>query len=88
MEKQLEVRLNRTPAFTETWYEGSVIYDGETYQYWLIDPNHSDYEPELRWFFHKVPKEVRGMSGKIVDFFIENKKKNDSTDSPRDNEPV
>jgi hypothetical protein len=80
MEKQLEVRLNRTPAFTETWYEGSVIYDGETYQYWLIDPNHSDYEPELRWFFHKVPKEVRGMSGKIVDFFIENKKKND--DSP------
>ena len=84
MEKQLEVRLNRTPAFTETWYEGSVIYEGETYQYWLIDPNHSDYEPELRWFFNKVPKEVRGMYNKIVDFYIENKKTNDSADSARD----
>ena len=27
MEKQLEVKLNKQPAFTETWYEGAVVFE-------------------------------------------------------------
>lgn len=79
MEKQLEVKLNKQPAFTETWYEGAVVFEEVTHQFWLIDPDHSDYEPEVRWFFNKVPKEVRGMSTKIVDFYLENKNKKNDT---------
>jgi hypothetical protein len=78
MEKQLEVKLHRQPSFKETWYEGSVTFDGQEHQFWLIDPDHSDYEPEVRWFFQKVPMEVRKMYNNIITFYLENKNKNEN----------
>lgn len=65
-ERQVTIAVEKTPAFTETWYEGYVELDGEKYKFWLIDPVGGDYEVEVRWFFRKVPMEVRRMYDSIV----------------------
>lgn len=68
-ERQVTIAVEKTPAFTETWYEGYVELDGEKHQFWLIDPVGGDYEVEVRWFFKKVPKEVRNMYNNIINAY-------------------
>lgn len=68
-ERHVTIAVEKTPAFTETWYEGYVELDGEKYQFWLIDPDGADYEVEVRWFFKKVPMEVRRMYDNIVNAY-------------------
>jgi hypothetical protein len=67
--KTLGINLNRKPSFTEVWYEGSVEYDDEFYRFWLVEPQDSDYEPEVRWFNSSVPREVRSTYTEIVNMF-------------------
>jgi hypothetical protein len=72
--EQIQISINKTPSFTEIWYEGAVDYNGESYQFWLIhpqgvDPHGNEYEIDVRWFFARVPREVRGMLPYIIDAF-------------------
>jgi hypothetical protein len=58
------------------WHEGSVEFDGNTHNFWLINPRGRDelnreYEIEVRWWFKQVPREVRKMHEEIVNSFIE-----------------
>ena len=71
---KVQISINRTPSFTEIWYEGSVVYDGETHQFWLIhpqgvDPHGNEYEIDVRWFFARVPRAIRAMQPYIIDAF-------------------
>ncbi len=54
--EHVQISINKEPSFTEIWYEGSVEYNGETHQFWLIhpkgvDPHGNEYELDVRWFF-------------------------------------
>jgi hypothetical protein len=73
-EKQLKVSINKEPSFTEIWYEGFIEYNGEEHKFWLIHPLQTDvngahYEVDVRWFFARVPREVRAMIPYIIDAF-------------------
>jgi len=70
-----QIIINKEPSFYEIWYEGYVTNDvGHKYYFWLVYPQHLDkndnpYEPEVRWFFSRVPREVRGLQSKIIEAF-------------------
>ena len=70
----VKISLQRTPSFTEVWYEGFVT-DGEIkYLYWLIDPQGKDdqgneYSEEVRWFFKNVPTHIRALHVQILEQF-------------------
>jgi hypothetical protein len=73
-QNQLKVSINKQPSFTEIWYEGSVELNGEEHKFWLIhpqgvDPNGLEYEVDVRWFFQRVPREVRAMYPYIIESF-------------------
>lgn len=73
-DKQLKVSINREPSFTEIWYEGFVELNEEEHKFWLIhpqgvDPHGYEYEIDIRWFFQRVPREVRAMLPYIIDAF-------------------
>jgi hypothetical protein len=90
-DKQLKVSINKEPSFTEVWYEGEVMYNGQEHRFWLIHPrgkdlNGNEYEVDVRWFFQRVPREVRAMIPYIIDAFKQ--KAHDSTDSTRDPKSV
>ena len=83
-EKQAIVSINKNSSFTEIWYEGSVEFNGKTHNFWLVNPRGLDkqgreYEIEVRWWFKRVPMEVRRMHDQIVEAYYEsqNKKQND-----------
>ena len=65
----VSIAVEKEPAFVETWYEGYVEYDGKKHQFWIIDPEGSDYEIECRWFFKTVPREVRMMYNSIIESY-------------------
>ena len=70
----ITIEINRNPSFNEIWYEGAVIYEKTQYSFWLIhpkgvDPNGNEYELDVRWFFQRVPKEVRAMVPQIIESF-------------------
>lgn len=67
--ENISININKKPSLTEVWYEGSVEHDGEFHRFWLIDPQGSDYETEVRWFNRSVPREVRAMYVEIVNMF-------------------
>lgn len=72
MEKTIEI--SEEPKFIEAWHEGSVTYEAQEYKFWLVNPvrlssNEHDYEPEVRWFFKSVPREVRNMYNQIIEQF-------------------
>lgn len=73
-ERNVTIAVEKTPAFTETWYEGYVELDGVKHQFWLIDPVGGDYEVEVRWFFKNIPKEVRALYNNIVSAYHNIKK--------------
>lgn len=69
-----EIVINKEPSFHEVWHEGYVEYEGQRYQFWLVDPkstdeNGRDYEIEVRWFFKRIPMELRSMSSSIIEAF-------------------
>jgi hypothetical protein len=91
MKEQVKIEINRAPSFNEIWYEGSVTLDEEIHQFWLIhpqgvDPHGNEYEVDVRWFFARVPRQVRGMVPYIIDAFKQ--KQNDSSDSARDSKSI
>jgi len=84
MSDQVKIEINKTPSFTEIWYEGSVTLGEETHQFWLIhpqgvDPHGNEYELDIRWFFARVPREIRAMYPYIIDAFKQ--KQNDTRTS-------
>ena len=90
-EKQVTVTINRQPAFTEIWHEGSVQFNNRTFMFWLINPRGLDdqgreYEMEIRWWFKQVPMEIRSMSEQIIKDFKENR--HDSPNSTRDSKSI
>ena len=76
--EMITVSINKTPSFTEIWYEGSVTYNDKDYSFWLINPRGLDeqgreYDMEVRWWFKQVPREIRAMSETIINDFKNNK---------------
>tara|TARA_R110000868_G_scaffold294421_4_gene555003 strand:- start:171 stop:410 length:240 start_codon:yes stop_codon:yes gene_type:complete len=79
MEKENQIVINKTPSFTEVWREGYVEHEGKQHKFWLIVPEGVDsegyeYEIEIRWFFQKVPREVRAMYSYIIEAYKQNTK--------------
>lgn len=69
-----QIVINKEPSFTEIWHEGYVEVQGERHYFWLIHPQGVDYrgneyEVEVRWFFKRVPREVRAMYNSIIEAF-------------------
>ena len=82
-----QIVINRTPSFNEIWFEGYVEHNGKKHQFWLIypqgiDPHGNEYELDVRWFFQRVPREVRAMVPYIIDAFKQ--KSHDVTAKPND----
>lgn len=69
IQQTMELAINKKPSFVETWYEGNVAFNGEDCRFWLVDPQGSDYEVDIRWFNREVPKEVRAMHNMIIQTF-------------------
>ena len=83
MENQKEelnqIVINKDASFVEVWHEGYVESKGERHYFWLIDPQGTDprgneYAPEVRWFFARVPMEVRVMYNAIIEAFKQTQK--------------
>ena len=75
-EPVMQIAIKKTPEFVEVWFEGMVMYEGENYQFWLVDPqsldpNGNQYEPEVKWFFKNIPREVRMAANEIVKHYLE-----------------
>lgn len=74
MERQNKIVINKTPSFTEIWHEGFIEYKDEEHKFWLLHPkgldvNGNEYEIDIRWFFQRVPREVRAMVPQIIEAF-------------------
>lgn len=74
MSNNLKIEINKDVSFVEHWYEGKIEYDNQEYLFWLIhpkgvDPNGNEYEIDVRWFFQRVPREIRAMVPYIIDAF-------------------
>ena len=82
MEQINTISINKVPSFNEIWYEGFIESGSEIHKFWLIhpedvDPNGYEYELDVRWFFQRVPREVRAMVPQIIDAFKQNMKDDD-----------
>ena len=69
-----KIVINKEPSFTEIWHEGHIEYNGEEHKFWLIhpkglDPHGYEYELDVRWFFQRVPREIRAMTPQIIEAF-------------------
>ena len=69
-----QITINKEPSFTEIWREGSVTHDDIEHKFWLIhpqgvDPNGHEYEIDVRWFFQRVPREIRALYPQIIEAF-------------------
>jgi hypothetical protein len=87
MEKFNKIEINREPEFTEIWHKGAVTHNGEEHPFWLINPQGKDeygneYDCEIRWFFQRVPMEVRAMYPLIIKMFRENNQDRKSITHP------
>jgi hypothetical protein len=87
----VRIEINKEPSFTEVWYEGQVEYEGKEHKFWLIHPkgkdmNGNEYEVDVRWFFQRVPREIRAMIPYIIEAFKQ--KIDDNTNSARDSKSV
>ena len=86
-----QIVINKEHSFVEVWHEGYIESNGERHYFWLIDPQGVDprgneYAPEVRWFFARVPREVRAMYNSIIEAFKQTE--NDSANSARDSESL
>ena len=69
-----QIVINKEMSFVERWHEGYIEANGQRHYFWLIDPQGVDprgneYAPEVRWFFARVPREVRAMYNSIIEAF-------------------
>jgi hypothetical protein len=69
-----KIIINKIPSFHEVWHEGFIEHEDKKHYFWLIHPqaldvNGEEYELEVRWFFSKVPKEVRALYPQIINSF-------------------
>jgi hypothetical protein len=74
MEKTNKIVINKQISFSENWYEGFIEYKDEEHKFWLLHPkgadvNGNEYEIDIRWFFQRVPREVRAMVPQIIEAF-------------------
>ena len=70
------ITINKTPSFSEIWHEGHIEHEGKYHYFWLIHPQGLDtggeaYSCEVRWFFQKVPKQVRDLYPIIIESFMQ-----------------
>ena len=70
------ITINKEPSFNEVWHEGHIEHEGKYHYFWLIhpqglDPNGEAYSCEVRWFFQKVPKQVRDLYPIIIESFMQ-----------------
>jgi hypothetical protein len=68
------ITINKTPLFHEIFHEGHVEHEGKYHHFWLVHPQGLDvnghhYEIEIRWFFSRVPREVRALYPQIIEAF-------------------
>ena len=75
-----QIVINKEPSFTEVWHEGYIESKGERHYFWLInpqgvDPRGNEYAPEVRWFFARVPMEVRVMYNSNIEAFKQTQKR-------------
>ena len=69
-ENEVKISINKDPSFVEKWHEGEVEdFDKKKHKFWVVDPQGSDYEPEVRWFFKSVPQSVRGLYSIIIQLY-------------------
>lgn len=85
MENRIEI--NKEPSFYEIWHEGKVLHEGKEHLFWLIHPkgvdiNGNEYELDVRWFFQRVPREVRALIPQIIEAF-KTKAQDDENNNPR-----
>jgi hypothetical protein len=71
---EVSLYINKDPQFTEVWYEGRIEHQGKEHKFWLVhpqgkDPDGNEYEVEVRWFFQRVPMEIRGLQFNIIEAF-------------------
>ena len=69
-----KITITKIPSFEERWHEGFVEHNEKFHYFWLIhpqglDPNGDQYELEVRWFFSRVPREVRALYPQIIEAF-------------------
>lgn len=69
-----EITINKIPSFNEVWREGFIEHLDKKHYFWLIhtqglDDKGESYELEVRWFFSKVPIEVRALYSQIIEAF-------------------
>lgn len=69
-----QIVINKEPSFTEIWHEGFVEHEGKKHYFWMLRPQNVDnkgepYELEIRWFFQRVPREVRALHPQIIEAF-------------------
>jgi hypothetical protein len=80
-----QIVINKEPSFYEIWHEGYVEHEGVKHNFWLIHPkgkdlNGNEYEIDVRWFFQRVPREVRALIPQIIEAF-KTKAQDDDTGS-------
>ena len=68
------ITINKEPSFYEIFHEGHVEHEGKYHHFWLVHPqgldvNGYNYEIEIRWFFSKVPREIRALYPQIIEAF-------------------
>jgi hypothetical protein len=68
------IEINKEPSFQEVWREGFVEHNQKKHYFWLVHPqgldtNGEEYECEVRWFFSRVPREVRALYPQIIEAF-------------------
>ena len=73
---ETKITINKEPSFNEIWREGHIEHNGTKHYFWLIhpqgpDPNGEAYSCEVRWFFQKVPKQVRDLYPIIIESFMQ-----------------
>ena len=71
-----QITINKEPSFQEVWREGFVEHKDKKHYFWLVHPQGLDtngeaYSCEVRWFFQKVPKEVRDLYPIIIESFMQ-----------------
>lgn len=69
-----EININKTSSFIEIYYEGFIKYEEKEYKFWLIwprgqDDEGKDYEICIKWWFAKVPSQIRSMESTIIESF-------------------
>ena len=72
--EQNRIEINKDLSFVEEWREGKVVHEKREYLFWLIHPrgldvNGNEYEIDVRWFFSRVPREVRSLIPQIIEAY-------------------